>query len=55
MPFQIHGEIYHMQEPLLAENDNAAKYAELYRYEPQYASSIRASNNNDLDEEIING
>ncbi|SAM09603.1 hypothetical protein [Absidia glauca] len=55
MPFQIHGEMYHMQGPLMAENDNTAKYAQLYIYDPQYASSIRASNNSDLNEEIING
>ncbi|SAM01867.1 hypothetical protein [Absidia glauca] len=55
MPFQIHGEMYHLQGPLLTENDNTAKYASLYIYDPQYASSIRASNNNDLDQDIING
>ena len=53
MPFQIHGQVYHTQGPLLSEDNNNANYAQLYTFEPQFEASLRAGNNGDLDREII--
>ncbi|OBZ80576.1 hypothetical protein A0J61_11375, partial [Choanephora cucurbitarum] len=41
--------------PLSAENDNQARYAQLYIFDPEYAVSTRAANNEDLDNELIQG
>jgi hypothetical protein len=53
MPFQIHGQMYHLQGPLTAENTSLAKYAQLYIFDPEYAATIRSNNNVELDEGII--
>lgn len=53
-PFQIQGEMYHIQGPLEVENPTEnSKYAQLYIYDPLYASQIRSIRNEDLDKDII--
>ncbi|CEP10123.1 hypothetical protein, partial, partial [Parasitella parasitica] len=55
MPFQIQGQMYHSQGPLLAGHNTQPKYVQLYILDPQYAASVRSLNNNELDREIIEG
>ena len=38
IPFQIHDQMYLMQGSLLSEEDANARYAQLYIFDPQYAS-----------------
>jgi hypothetical protein len=53
-PFQIQGEMYHIQGPLEAENQTGTpKYAQLYIYDPLYASQMRSIRNDDVDKELI--
>ncbi|PHZ12737.1 uncharacterized protein RHIMIDRAFT_195048, partial [Rhizopus microsporus ATCC 52813] len=52
--FQIHGEPYHLQGPLLPSDDNSnLSYAQLYIYDPSYAAERRSERNSNLDPEII--
>ena len=39
--FQIHGELYHLQGPLEPPTDVAPRYAQLYFYDPSYATDVR--------------
>lgn len=39
--FQIHGELYHLQGPLTVYSGQDPKYAQLYVYDPDYASVVR--------------
>lgn len=47
--------MYHTQGPISAENHSQARYAQLYIFDPKYAASIRAANNEDLDNELVRG
>ncbi|PHZ12924.1 uncharacterized protein RHIMIDRAFT_251027 [Rhizopus microsporus ATCC 52813] len=52
--FQIHGEIYHFQGPLLPANDGSSpSSAQLYIYDPLYAPERRSERDDNLDSEII--
>ena len=53
MPFQIHGEMYHIQGPIALQQGEEARYAQLYIYDPQYAASVRYANNSELDRGVI--
>ena len=53
MPFQIHGQMYHIQGPLSLHENDEARYAQLYIYDPHYAASVRASHNSSLDRGVI--
>jgi hypothetical protein len=50
MPFQIHGQMYHTQGSLPVNDPSKAKYAQLYIYDPDFAASVRSSNNSRLDD-----
>ena len=39
--FQIHDELYHLQGPLEPPTDVALQYAQLYFYDPSYATDVR--------------
>jgi hypothetical protein len=47
--FQIHGELYHLQGPLDAAAGEAPRYAQLYFYDPAYATDARLRANTKLD------
>ena len=51
MSVQVHGELYHLQGPLNINHSNP-RYNQLYIYDPTFASSIRTSNNAELDPEL---
>ncbi|KAG1449198.1 hypothetical protein G6F56_008716 [Rhizopus delemar] len=53
MPFQVHGEMYHLQEPLASGPHNDARYSQLYIYDPEYAANLRCTTNSDLNRDII--
>jgi hypothetical protein len=53
MPFQIHGQMYHMQGPLSTDDPSKAKYGQLYIYDPDFATSVRSSNNNKLGDQKL--
>jgi hypothetical protein len=53
MPFQIHGQMYHLQGPLSENDPSKAKYAQLHIYDPDLAASVRSLNNNKLDDEKL--
>ncbi|KAG1447044.1 hypothetical protein G6F56_009386 [Rhizopus delemar] len=53
MPFQAHGEMYHLQEPLASGPHNDARYLQLYIYDPEYAANLRCTTNSDLNRDII--
>jgi hypothetical protein len=46
MRIQIHSQMYHTQGFLSANEPSKSKYAQLYIYDPEFASSVRCSNNN---------
>ena len=45
MPFQIQGQMCHVQGPLTTDNGAEARYSQLYLYDPQSAATERCSNN----------
>ena len=51
--FQIHGELYHLQGPLDAAAGQAPRYAQLYFYDPAYATEARQRANTQLDGSIL--
>ena len=52
-PFQIHGELYHLQGPLEADSENSAQYSQLFFYDPAYAAELRHRRNQNLDLSIL--
>ena len=44
--FQIHGELFHLQGPLQGVDSRAAQFAQLYFYDPEFATEIRANRYN---------
>ena len=52
-PFQIHGITYHMQGPLDSTSDDIAQYAQLFFYDPAYATNLRHCCNPELDLEVL--
>ena len=51
--FQIHGELYHLQGPLDTAVGQAPRYAQLYFYDPVYATEARLRANTELDGTIL--
>ena len=51
--FQIHGELYHLQGPLDTTAGQAPRYAQLYFYDPVYATNTRLRANTELDAIIL--
>jgi len=51
--FQIHGELYHLQGPLDAAAGQAPRYAQLYFYDPAYATDVRLRANTGLDGTVL--
>ena len=51
--FQIHGELYHLQGPLDTTAGQAPRYAQLYFYDPVYATNARLQANTELDGTIL--
>jgi len=52
--FQIHGELYHLQGPLEAPSPENARYSQMYLYDPEYATNLRATRNSALDGRLLN-
>jgi hypothetical protein len=48
-PFQIQGELYHLQGPLENEPGVAPQYAQIWFYDPEYAGDVRLRRNPRLD------
>ena len=53
--FQIHGELYHLQGPLDTAAGQAPRYAQLYFYDPAYATDARLRANTELDGAVLRG
>ncbi|RMZ76301.1 hypothetical protein DV736_g6706, partial [Chaetothyriales sp. CBS 134916] len=51
--FQIHRELYHLQGPLDTTSGRAPRYAQLYFYDPVYATNTRQRANPELDRDIL--
>ena len=53
--FQIHGELYHMQRHINAElhDNDSAHYAQLYLYDPTFASEQRITGNPQLNPDLL--
>lgn len=51
--FQVHKEVYYMQGSLKAASPDQAKYAQLFFYDPEYASNICFCRNPTLDQMIL--
>ena len=51
--FQIHGELYHLQGPLQPPGPQEASYSQMYLYDPEYASALRAARFPTLPYELI--
>ena len=51
--FQIHGELYHLQGPLEPAEGAVPKYAQLYIYDPAYASAVCSEANFQLDPMVL--
>jgi hypothetical protein len=47
-PFQIQGELYHLQGPLEADNGVAPQFAQVWIYDPEYGNDVRCSRNSKL-------
>ena len=52
-PWQCHGELYHMQGPLVADTPESAQYAQLFFYDPAYAGTLRHQRNQNLNLGIL--
>ena len=53
--FQIHGELYHLQGPLDTATGQSPRYAQLYFYDPAYATDTHLRANTELDGTILRG
>ncbi|KAI9481326.1 MAG: hypothetical protein EXX96DRAFT_480423, partial [Benjaminiella poitrasii] len=55
MPFQVHGELYHLYDPINSDNSLRPSYAQLYIYDPNFAFQNRIANGNNagLDESLL--
>jgi hypothetical protein len=51
MPFQIHGQMYHTQGPLSANEPSKSKYTQFY--DTEFAGSVRCSNNSKVDDKMM--
>ncbi|KAJ8581283.1 hypothetical protein M405DRAFT_938355 [Rhizopogon salebrosus TDB-379] len=51
--FSIHGELHHLQGSLLPQEGNQPVYAQLFIYDSQEATNIRANRNPNLDPNIL--
>lgn len=51
--FQIHGEIFHRQGPLIAGSQETPAFAQLFFYDPEYATEIRKDRHPQLDRNIL--
>lgn len=51
--FQIHGELYHVQGPLISSASFAPRYAQLYFYDGDYASHLRHTRHSTLDPALL--
>jgi hypothetical protein len=53
--FQIHGELFHYQGPLEPGPQQAPTFAQLFFYDPDYATDIRVQHRPQLDRTILQG
>ncbi len=51
--FQIHGEFYHLQGPLQPANNHQPQYAQLFFYDPAYATEACQRRNLELDDGLL--
>src|SRR6266852_1451853 len=51
--FQIHGALYHMQGPIEPQPDQFPQFAQLFLYDPQYATNVRHTIHGELSESIL--
>ena len=51
--FQIHGELFHYQGPLVAGSQEVPSFAQLFFYDPDYATNVRATRYPQLDRTIL--
>lgn len=51
--FQIHGELYHYQGPLIPGSQETPAFAQLFFYDPDYATDLRARSRPGLDRTIL--
>jgi hypothetical protein len=51
--FQIHGQLFHYQGPLRPAEHEVPSFAQLFFYDPAYATDIRASNYPRLDRTVL--
>ena len=51
--FSIHGELFHYQGPLLHGSQELPKFAQLFFYDPDYATNVRMQQHPDLDRSIL--
>ena len=52
-PFQIHGELYHLQGPLHPRDDKRPRYAQLFLFDPQLATDSRYQQNPNLNRRLL--
>jgi hypothetical protein len=53
--FQIHGELFHYQGPLQPGSQETPAFAQLFFYDPDYATDIRLQHRSQLDRMILRG
>lgn len=53
--FQIHGELFHYQGPLAPRSQEAPAFAQLFFYDPEYATDLRLQHRPQLDRYILHG
>lgn len=53
MPFQIHGELHHLQGPLHPRDDERPRYAQLFFFDPQLATDYRHRRNPTLNHRLL--
>lgn len=51
--FHVHGKVYHTQGPLEADSPENARYAQLFFYDPEYATNLRHQRNSELERETM--
>lgn len=51
--FSIHGELYHLQGPLVPSSQEPPAFAQLFFYDPEYATDLRAGRNPRLNRTIL--
>lgn len=47
-PFQIHGQLYHLQGPLEPNGERAPEFAQVWILDPQYGNEIRCGRDSNL-------